>query len=154
MLVTRTGANLHKYIDIYNTHRLRGCMQFYRHAGALEAEASRGGRTHNGSGGAVRHSVLVWQFGSVTWSVCVTCWGPPLSSSWKTKLLYCSTTYMLVLLVIVWSSSIKNNGKQPGCGRSLLGILNWGTRTNRSESEIERYTEKCSLWFLCSIYPC
>lgn len=80
MLVTRTGANLHKYIDICNTDRLRGCMQFYRHAGALEAEASRGGRTHNGSGGAVRHSVLVWQFGSVTWSVCVTCWGPPLIS--------------------------------------------------------------------------
>ena len=43
------------------------------------------------------------------------------------------------------SSSIKNKSKQPGRGRSLVGILNWGTRTNGIESEIEHYTEKCLL---------
>ena len=40
---------LHRHFDIRNMRRCVGCLQYYHHAGALQAEASRGSWIHIGS---------------------------------------------------------------------------------------------------------
>ena len=67
------------------------------------------------SSGAAKHDRLLQRCGSVTvWCVCVcmTC-----CESLVTKLLYCYTTGMLDILVIVCPHQrIRSNSNQPGCG--------------------------------------
>lgn len=74
------------------------------------------------------------KLGSVTpWSVCARCWEPPLISLQKSEAALFFAPCTLVLLLIVcphWR--IHNNSKQPGWGRLLMCVLNWGKKTKPS----------------------